>query len=262
MHIKHPVQLSLALFALVVTTSKMYGDTMPTQVTSASGLSGNDITLGIVSAAQPVGYVSPGNSISFITGDQLVFSRASGQFEVDEAGVTYGGTAFHNNTNLVGAGGFQGPGDGGPITLNFTIPVIQFGLNIEDFNSGLYTVDFTAYDASGHVILSNLTASGNDPSTGGTGTLSFEGVTAAQDPLTGIYADPISRVVFDDSAAGGSNNLLFGNIEFAPVGSTLQAPPPAVTPEPSSLALLGTGLASLVCLGRRAKSKLSNNLTR
>ena len=259
MQITRPVKLSLILLALVGTASKMYGDSIPTQVTSASS---NDISLAIVSAAQPVGYVSLGNSISFVTGDQLVFSRMNGQFEVDQAGVTYGGTAFSNGTNLVGAGGFQGPGDGGPVTLNFTIPVIQFGLNIEDFNGGPYTVDFTAYDASGNVILSNLTASGNDPISGGSSTLSFEGVDAAFNPLTLMYSDPISKVVFSDSAAGGSNDLIFGNIRFAPVGSALQAPPPAVTPEPSGLVLLGTGLASLVCLGRRAKGKFSNNSTR
>lgn len=269
MPVKPHVKLLLVLLVLVCAARTMHADTVPGQLYASVQLSPNDISLGIASTSQPVGYVSPGNSISFITGDQLVFSRTSGHFEVDQAGYNYGGTAFSNGTNLVGAGGFQGPGDGGPITLTFTVPVEEFGLNIEEFDGGNYTVKFTAYDANGHVILSNLSSTGNDPISGSggagcltdAGCLSFEGVLAAQDPLTALYPDPIARVTFDDSASGGSNDLLFGNIKYAPLGTALQAPP-AVTPEPPGLILLGTGLVSLVCLGRRATSKLSNNSAR
>ncbi len=40
--------------------------------------------------------------------------------------------------------------------------------------------------------------------------------------------------------APNTNNFVFGNISYVPAGTALQ--PVAVTPEPSSVALLGTGI--------------------
>jgi MYXO-CTERM domain-containing protein len=149
--------------------------------------------------------------------------------ELDQVGVNYGATAFANNTKIIGAGGFQGPGDGKAITIKFATAVDEFGLNVEEYNGGAYTVSFTAYDASGNS-LGTFTASGNDPST-----LSFEGLKSST---------PISKVVFDDSAAGGSNDLIFGNIVFQPFVTTSSAP------EPSGLMLVAGGLAALAGIRR------------
>ncbi len=124
-----------AAAALLSTALAAHADTI-TQLTSADQLSSTDVQNPIVSANHPIGYVSPGPSISFTGASQETFSRGSGQFEIDQAGYTYGGTAFANGTDLVGAGGFQGPGNGGPITLTFSTPVVQFGLNTEEFNGG------------------------------------------------------------------------------------------------------------------------------
>ena len=223
--------------------------TTVTQVNSAGDLSRNGTPLVITT---PVGTISPGNSIAFANGNnKLTFSRANGQFEVDQAGYNYGDTAFANNTMLVGGGGFQGPGDGGSITLTFAVPVIQFGLNIEDFipTGQTYAVQFFARDAAGRPI-SNDT----NPSyfySGGcldNSCLSFEGLT--------VSGDAISTVMFNDYPNGaGSDDLMFGNIQYTTVGTALQAPA-AVTPEPSSLVLLGTGILGVATFGRRAASRL------
>jgi hypothetical protein len=160
----------------------------------------------------------------------LTFERGSGSFELDQVGVNYGASAFANGTKIIGAGGFQGPGDGKAITIVFSVPVNEFGLNAEEYNAGPYTVSYTAFDASGN-FLGTYSASGNDPST-----LSFEGLKSS---------DPIHEVIFDDSGAGGSNDLLFGNIDLLP------APGAPTTPEPSLPKLLACGLLTIGCFNWR-----------
>lgn len=216
----------------------------PIQLISASQLT-NATSVAIVSAAQPIGYVSPGNSLTVGSSDRLTFSRRSGQFEIDQAGYNYGDTAFTNGTNLVGAGGFQGAGDGGPVTISFAQPVIEFGLNIEDFQGGAYGITFTAKDASGQALGTTYAATGNDALGGAAGMLSFEGLYSV--------ADPIGSVTFTSSL--GSGNLLFGNIAIEPVQTTsVGGPGPvAVTPEPASLVLLGTGLLGAVGISRKRR---------
>jgi hypothetical protein len=203
---------------------------MITQLTAASQLNSADTTFRDSDAIGTVYH----NSTTTITsgGNTLTFERTSGAYELDQVGTNYGATAFSSGTNIIGAGGFQGPGDGKAITVIFGSPVSEFGLNIEDYNAGPYTVSFTAYDASG-VNLGTFSASGNDPSA-----LSFEGLRSS---------DPIHEVVFDDSAAGGSNDLLFGNIDFLPA-----AQPGSGAPEPSLLKLFACGLFTAACFNRRS----------
>ena len=219
--------------------------TTVTQLTSVSQLSPNDTAFVDKDA---VGTTYAGPSVAFSNGnDRLTFSRTSGAYETDQANFNYGDTAFANGTVLVGAGGFQGAGDGKSITITFAVPVIQFGMNIEDFEdagtgSGKYTILFDALDPSGNLIANTIydSVGCSDNSC-----LSFEGLT--------VSGDSISSITFSDSGVeGGSNNLMFGNIKYAPAGTALQAPPPAVTPEPSSFLLLGSGLLGLAALGRRA----------
>jgi hypothetical protein len=164
----------------------------------------------------------------------LTFQRSSGSYELDQVGVDYGASAFASGTKIIGAGGFQGPGDGKAIAIIFGAPVVEFGLNVEEYDAGPYTVSFAAFDASGN-FLGTFTAAGNDASA-----LSFEGLKSS---------DPIQKVTFDDSAAGGSNDLLFGNIEFLPAGQLGSGSP--ATPEPSLPKLLACGLLTVCCFHRR-----------
>ena len=161
----------------------------------------------------------------------LTFERGSGSYELDQVGVNYGVSAFASGTKIIGAGGFQGPGDGKAITIVFGSAILEFGLNVEEYNAGPYTVSFTAFDASGNS-LGTFSASGNDPSA-----LSFEGMKSS-------YHN--HEVIFDDSAAGGSNDLLFGNIDLLPAGQ----PAPAAS-EASLPKLLACGLLTVGCFNWR-----------
>jgi hypothetical protein len=217
--------LSASLFIVIASHAALAASA--TQLTSASQLNLSDTAFVDPDA---VGTVYHSSTVSITSGAEgLTFSRGSGAFEVDQVGVDYGSSAFANNTRIIGAGGFQGPGDGKAITIKFATAVDEFGLNVEDYNGGPYTVSFTAYDASGNS-LGTFTASGNDPST-----LSFEGLKSST---------AISKVVFDDSAAGGSNDLMFGNIVLQPLATTSSAP------EPSALMLVPGGLAALAGIRR------------
>jgi len=201
-----------------------------TQLTSASQLNPAD---DVFTDQDAVGTVYNNATVTLGSGaSALTFERGSGTYELDQVGVDYGASAFASGTKIIGAGGFQGPGDGKVVAIIFSAPVVEFGLNIEEYNAGPYTVSYAAFDADG-ILLGTYSASGNDPSA-----LSFEGLKSS---------DPIHEVIFDDSAAGGSNDLLFGNIDVLPAGQPGTGGSGAPTPEPSLPKLLACGLLTVGC---------------
>ena len=186
------------------------------QLTSPASVSAGDTTLVYPGAVGTV-FSSP---VSFTAGgNTLTFSAALGALELDQVGVTYGSSAFSNGTRILIAGGFQGPT--APITISFANPVSEFGVNAEEFNTGDYTVSFTAFD--GARPLGTFTATGNDPSI-----LSFEGART-----TG--GDVITSVLISDNA---SNNVGLGPFSFG-------NPTATSVPEPASLVLIISGLLGL-----------------
>lgn len=198
------------------------------QLTNATELGATDSTFTDPDSA---GTHYSGPSVSFNNGDNtLTWSRGSGPFESDIAGVNYANTAFPAGTPILYAGGFSGAGDEGPVTLTFADPVTEFGVDIEEFAFIDYTVQFTVYD--GATSLGTFSASGNDPDD-----LSFEGAAATGN-------DVITSVIFDDSAAGGENNLGFGPVTYGD----------AAAPEPAAMALAAIGLAGMALVRRRGRA--------
>jgi len=179
-----------------------------------------------------------GPLVSFTDADNtLTWSRGSGPFEsvvaAPCANADYFSTAFAGCTSIFQAGGFLGAGDGGPVTLTFATGVRDFGVNIEEFANGPYTVAFTVYN--GAAALGTFSASGSDPDGGFASILSFEGAAATGGGV-------ITSVVFDDSAAGGPNNLGFGPVTYGDA---------TATPEPATASLFGLGLAVVALIRRR-----------
>jgi len=238
--------------ATTVTTFTSAGQLAP-NVTAFSPISANVNSTG---APATVGSVYSSSSVSFTvlnttSNNKLTFSGAANGFEVDQVGANYGDSAFSNGTVLLAAGGFQGSA-GGPVTITFAAPVSQFGVNIEDFNSGNYNVNFTAYDASGTEVAFVTAAedpslNGNDPSS-----LSFAGLYVTGDSIKTIVVDDV--INYSSGTNVGSDNLLLGNLEYlnatTPVGQ--QTNP---TPEPSALVLVALGLLFTATAGRRCLTR-------
>lgn len=191
---------------------------------SAAELSPGDSTF-----VDPDSYtVYSSSSVSFTTPDNLLTWSGNSVNEMyfsATAGDTYLGTAFPDGTQVFGATGDMGAVDGGVVTLTFANAIDEFGVSVEEYNLGPYTLQFTVYN--GAKSLGTFSANGND-TWDSTGTLSFEGAAVAG-------GDVITSVVFDDSAAGGSNNLAFGPVTYSDAPSV---------PEPATFPLLGSGVAA------------------
>jgi hypothetical protein len=222
-----PATIILSTFISIGCADHLNADLI--QYFSAASLSPADSVF-----TDPDSFVMSDPLPAFTTPDnQLTWSATDSDETYTEATAwdTYPFTSFPSGTRVLEAYGFYGMTNGGMATLSFANPVREFGLNIEEYNLGPYTVQFTAYN--GAKSLGTFSATGND--TGDlSGMISFEGAKA-------INGDVITSVVFDDTAAGGSDNLAFGPVTYndAPVAS-----------EPATFILIGIVAASSALIAR------------
>jgi hypothetical protein len=131
--------------------------------------------------------------------------------------------------------------DGGPMSILFDSPV--FGLG--GYFTYLEPLTLSAYDASNNLIasisssfLSNVALSG-DVGSSPNEFLAFSSLAA------------ISSLTITGDSAGGS--FVLDDLTF----DTTPSSPPSPTPEPTTLALLGTGLATMLGVRRRHGRQVS-----
>ncbi len=156
----------------------------------------------------------------------LTFTNAT----VLSAGVSLNELEFppHSGQNVV-------LDDGGPIRINFALPVSAFSAYFT-YASPLL---ISAFDGSGTLLgavtssfLANYTSSGNPPN----------------ELLSLAFGQGIASVLLAGDPAGGS--FVMDDISYSVGGAVPPPPPPPVTttPEPSAVVLLGTGVLIMLLL--------------
>lgn len=224
--------LAFAL-ALVLTAAGARGAAaQATQITSAAGLlAGN----AVFANPDPAGTVRVGPAAYAAPGLTLTFTAARDTLEVGRAGVTYFGSAFPDGTPVTWA---AGPGGAqGPLTLDFSAPVSEFGFGAEEFSAGPTTFTFGVFNQA--MLLGTFTAF----SVG-----SFDPAVPGVLAFLGARAPAITRVVISNDSEN--------NIGVGPASYRL-APAATVIPEPSVTALAGAGLAALGLLARRRRAPVA-----
>jgi PEP-CTERM motif len=202
-----------------------------TQLTTPSQLNPADITpiyAGVDGsrAASPVTLVAGSNQVTISDSPTVGFLRA-------DQGATWQG-GFASSTKLLWDVNSTGTAYGGPVTVAFATGVSEAGFQIQQSDPVSTTFTATVYEGSTSGLVFTVTVPGY--TTGG-GTVGFIGVKA-----TG--SDFITSIVV--SSVDSSNTQYNNDFAIGPVTVGGQA-----VPEPSSMILMGLGLASAVSFGCR-----------
>jgi hypothetical protein len=236
MHSKFRWFVLISLAAVSICATAAQADTV-LPVISTSGLDPADF----VATYPEVGGINVGSDYTVnASGNPITFTQG-GTFRMLTQGGGVSGTSwfldYPKGTNVLYTGNFFGQG-GGPVTINFSTPAVEFGFlfqNNNDHRPATATNSFTLYD--GALLLG--TYKGTVVSTDQRGNnLIFVG---AQ-----VLGGAISQVIL----TGEHNDFSMGPISYLPDPPTvLVSGVPA--PESGSLILFGIGLMSLGGLIRR-----------
>jgi hypothetical protein len=128
-------------------------------------------------------------------------------------------------------------GNGGPVTIMFSAPIIAAGANFQTADFGAFTGSIAALDASQNV-LATFMFNGTSGSSGN-GSAIFVGIASTLSNIMGIRFTGLT-------SAFRPNDFAINNVSVNVSAN--------VVPEPSTYALFGTGLIGLVGLLRRKRA--------